>query len=124
MYYSEVLKAVIDSLQRAVDEACETITKTCDENKWLSDVWKFVNSWQGRSKVTSMSAEELEVRKCYGNQLNSSCGRHLLRIMLRVSCKEYASSSSLSSQVGRVVLANPALSYMYSVQCRLLIGPN
>ena len=54
--------AVNDSLQRAVDEACETITSMCDENQWLGDVWKFVNSWQGRSKVTSMSAEELEVQ--------------------------------------------------------------
>lgn len=60
--YSEVLTAVNDSLERAVDEACETINSTCEENQWLSDVWRFVNSWQGRSKVTSMSAEELEVR--------------------------------------------------------------
>ena len=60
--YSEVLMAVNDSLQRAVDEACETISLMCDENQWLSDVWRFVNSWRGRSKVTSMSAEELEVR--------------------------------------------------------------
>lgn len=60
--YSEVLMAVNHSLQRAVDEACETISSTCDENQWLSDVWRFVNSWQGRSKVTSMSAEELEVQ--------------------------------------------------------------
>ena len=60
--FSEVLLAVNASLQRAVDEACETITSTCEDNQWLSDVWRFVNSWQGRSKVTSMSAEELEVR--------------------------------------------------------------
>ena len=50
-----------NSLERAVDKACETIASTCEENQWLSDVWKFVNSWHGRSKVTSMSAEELEV---------------------------------------------------------------
>ena len=56
-----MLKTVNDSLERAVDEACETIISTCDENQWLGDVWKFVSSWQGRSKVTSMSAEELEV---------------------------------------------------------------
>ena len=52
---------MIDNLQEAVDEACSTIQSTCEENRWLSSVWKFVSSWQGRSKATSMSAEELEV---------------------------------------------------------------
>ena len=119
MYYSEVLKAVIDSLQRAVDEACETITKTCDENKWLSDVWKFVNSWQGRSKINSMSAEELEVRKCYGNQLNSSCRRHLLRIVLRVSCTKstHLHPYSLLGWDGLYWPSLHAWSYVYSVGC-------
>lgn len=58
---SEVLLSLIAGLRTAVSEACETIQMTCEDNVWLSDVWKFVRSWQGRSKVTSMSAEELEV---------------------------------------------------------------
>ena len=71
--YSEVLMAVNNSLQRAVDEACETITSTCDENQWLTDVWRFVSSWQGRSKVTSMSAEELEVHSQYPPKIYYYC---------------------------------------------------
>lgn len=60
-FCSEVLSGVTDKLQRAVDEVCETIQSICDDNHWLGDVWKFVNSWQGRSRAASMSAEELEV---------------------------------------------------------------
>ena len=51
-------------LQRAIDRACETIRSTCDDNQWIGDVWKFVSSWPGRSKVTSMSSDELEVCHC------------------------------------------------------------
>lgn len=47
----------------AVKKSCEELKAMCQQHHWLSDMWKFIQSWKGDQQEFNMRTNEFEVRE-------------------------------------------------------------